>query len=125
VRMSQPSQGLLDTDRRGKAQERTGSQCSGDGDQDDQPVGRPQIPLALGRHGKGRSQARRPYSWLVEQLQGWEAPLMRLGRLSARPSSLAVTARVAALLFLGALAIMSAIAGWSNVTARLDLHLSL
>jgi hypothetical protein len=36
-----------------------------------------------------------------------------------------VTAGVAALLVLGALAIMSAIAGWSNVTSRLDLHLSL
>lgn len=49
---------------------------------------------------------------------------MRLVRLSARPSSLLVTAGVAAMLFLAALAVMSAIAGWSSVTDRLHLRLS-
>ena len=49
---------------------------------------------------------------------------MRLGRLSDRPRSLAVTAGIAALLFLSALAIMSAIAGWSSVTSRIELRLS-
>jgi uncharacterized membrane protein YbhN (UPF0104 family) len=49
---------------------------------------------------------------------------MLAGRLSARPGSLAVTTGIAALLFVAALAIMSAIAGWSSVTDRLHLRLS-
>jgi uncharacterized membrane protein YbhN (UPF0104 family) len=49
---------------------------------------------------------------------------MRLGRISARPHSLAFTTGVAALLFLTALAVMSAIAGWSSVTSQLHLRLS-
>jgi uncharacterized membrane protein YbhN (UPF0104 family) len=49
---------------------------------------------------------------------------VRLGRLTARPGSLIITAGVAALLFLAALAVMSAIAGWSSVTGRLQLRLS-
>lgn len=50
--------------------------------------------------------------------------LVRIGRLTARPGSLLITAGVAALLFLVALAVMSAIAGWSSVTGRLQLRLS-
>jgi uncharacterized membrane protein YbhN (UPF0104 family) len=48
--------------------------------------------------------------------------LVQLGRLSARPRSLAVTTGIAAVLFLGALAVMSAIAGWGSVTDRFDLR---
>jgi hypothetical protein len=49
---------------------------------------------------------------------------VRLGRLTARPSSLLVTAGIAAVLFFAALAVMSAIAGWGSVTGRLQLRLS-
>lgn len=49
---------------------------------------------------------------------------MRLGRLSARPGSLLVTIGIAALLFLTALVVMSAIAGPSSVTGRLQVRLS-
>jgi uncharacterized membrane protein YbhN (UPF0104 family) len=49
---------------------------------------------------------------------------VRIGRLSTRPGSLVVTAGIAALLFLGALTVMSAIAGWSSVTGRLQPRLS-
>lgn len=49
---------------------------------------------------------------------------MRLTRLTGHPRSLAITAGVAALLFCAALAIMSAIAGWSAVTSRLQPRLS-
>jgi uncharacterized membrane protein YbhN (UPF0104 family) len=50
--------------------------------------------------------------------------MLRLSRLSTRPRSLAVTAGVSALLFFAALAVMSAIAGWSSVTGGLHLRLS-
>jgi uncharacterized membrane protein YbhN (UPF0104 family) len=48
---------------------------------------------------------------------------MQLGRLSS-PRSLAVTAGIAAVLFLAALAVMSVIAGWSTVTRGLHPRLS-
>jgi uncharacterized membrane protein YbhN (UPF0104 family) len=49
---------------------------------------------------------------------------VRPGQLSAHPRPLVVTTGVAALLFLAALALMSLIAGWGEVTGRLDLRLS-
>lgn len=49
---------------------------------------------------------------------------MRVGGLTARPASLAVTASAAALLFVAALAVMSTIAGWSSVSGRFHPTLS-
>ena len=49
---------------------------------------------------------------------------MRLARLSDRPLPLVATAGAAAVLFLGALAVMSAIAGWSSVFSQFHLRLS-
>jgi hypothetical protein len=49
---------------------------------------------------------------------------MHLTRRWDRPKSLVVTTAIAAALFFGALAVMAAIAGWSNVGDRLDLGLS-
>jgi uncharacterized membrane protein YbhN (UPF0104 family) len=49
---------------------------------------------------------------------------VRPAQLSAHPRSLVVTTGVAALLFLAALAVMSLIAGWDDVTGRLELRLS-
>ena len=45
-------------------------------------------------------------------------------RLWGRPLSLPLTTVLAAILFLGALAVMSLIAGWGKVTGRLDTNLS-
>jgi hypothetical protein len=49
---------------------------------------------------------------------------MRLGLLTARPRPLAITAAAAALLFFVALAVMSAIAGWSRIERQLRPELS-
>lgn len=61
----------------------------------------------------------KPAAMPVQSCKGGKPQLMRLARVSARPSSLAITTLVAAVLFLAALAVMSAIAGWSDVTSRL------
>src|SRR5947199_7768784 len=49
---------------------------------------------------------------------------MQLTRRWDRPKSLVVTTAIAAVLFFGALGVMAAIAGWSNVGDRLDVGLS-